>query len=451
MKRGVVRRSGLFVVVSAVLATAAPAQRPAVVPTEELAARRAELAARIPDGFAVVLGALSVADYGNFRQNNPFFYLTGVETPNAILVVDGESKKSSLFVPRLGTEKKEGEAASQADRLKEASGIETVADLDRFLFTLAMLNRGDGKVLYVSQRPEEVQGPDAAAGNYLEQQRPWDNRLHRSSTFAGWYRERWPAATIKSWDEILDAQRWIKSPSEIEALRQAGRITALGMNEAIRATRPGRFEYQVAAAADFVYRSEGSQRNAFAHIAASGADANEWHYMENDKALAAGDLILLDTGAEYDYYAADGTRTWPVSGTFTEEQAKMYECVREASEKIIAAIKPGVTIADLQRIAEQVYDAHGFGDIGPPRRKEGRTYVGHFVGLAVHDVGSRTEPWKPGVVFNVEPILEKPGIHIRLEDTILVTESGHENFTAASPTAIPELEKLYAEGSRLFP
>jgi Xaa-Pro aminopeptidase len=448
---GVSRSALAFLAAALLAAAAAEAQRPAVVPKEELAARRAAFAEKIADGYAVVLGALSAPDYGSFRQNNPFFYLTGVEIPNAILVVDGDSKKSWLFLPGLATEKKEGEEASQGDRLKAASGIENVVDLDRFVRTLGFVNRGDDKVLYVSQRPEELQGPDAAAGNFVEQQRPWDNRLHRSAAFATWYRERWPAATIKSWDEILDAQRWVKSTAEIAALREAGRITALGLNEAIRATRPGRYEYQVAAAADFVYRSEGAQRNAFAHIAASGADANEWHYMENDKALAAGDLILLDTGAEYDYYAADGTRTWPVSGTFTEEQAKMYECVREASAKMIAAIRPGVTIADLQKIAEDVYDAHGFGDIGPPRRKEGRTYVGHFVGLAVHDVGSRTEPWKPGVVFNVEPILEKPGIHIRLEDTILVTADGHESFTAGSPVEIEALEKLQAEGSRLFP
>jgi Xaa-Pro aminopeptidase len=433
------------------VASAAQAQRPAVFSKEEFAARRTAFYGKIPDGFAVVLGALTPPDYNIPRQNNPFFYLAGVETPGAVLVLDGAKQKSYLFVPDLKTEKKEGEEASQAERLKESTGIDNVLDLDRLVRTLGFLSREEATVLYVSQRAEELQAADAAALNYAEQQQPWDNRLSRAGAFARWYRDRYPAATIRSWDEILDAMRWIKTPAEAEAMRRAGRITALGLNEAVRATRPGRFEYQVAAAADFVYRAEGAQRNAFAHIAASGADANEWHYYENDKALAAGDLILLDTGAEYDYYAADLTRTWPVSGAFTEEQAKMYRCVQEASEKIIAAIKPGVTIAELQKIAEQVYDAHGFGEIGPPGRKAGRTYVGHFVGMSVHDLGSRTEPWQPGVVFNVEPILEKPGLHIRLEDTILVTADGHENFTAASPVGIEELAKLQAEGSRLFP
>lgn len=441
----------VVLVVSTLVAEEAAAQRPAVFPKEEFAARRAAFYEKIADGFAVVLGALSPPDNSLFRQNNPFFYLSGIEKPNAVLVLDGGAKKSYLFLPELDDEKKEGEELSPADRLKESSGIDEVEDIERFVRTLGFLNRGGEKVLYISQRPEELQAPDTAMGNFTEQQRPWDSRLSRAGAFAKWYRERFPTAVLESYDEILDAMRWVKSPAEIEAMRKAGHVTALGLNEAVRATRPGRYEYQIAAAADFVYFSEGAQRLAFSDIAASGADANTWHYFENDKALAAGDLILLDTGAEYDYYAADLTRTWPVSGRFTEEQEKMYRCVLEASQKMIAAVKPGVTIKDLQKIAEEVYDAHGFGDLGPPRRKEGRTYVGHFVGLSVHDVGSRTDPWVPGVVFNIEPILEKPGIHIRLEDTILVTKDGHENFTAESPVEIEELARLYQEGSRLYP
>jgi Xaa-Pro aminopeptidase len=443
-------RALVALVALVVVAAPAAAQYDPRFPKEELVARRAAFAEKIADGFAIVLGALAPAEEILFRQNNHLYYLTGVEIPEAVLLVDGASKRSTLFVPGVDGDDAEAGQPSLADRLKERTGVERVADLDGLVTTLGYLTfRGD-RPLYVSNRPEELQAPDAAMARYGQQQRPWDGQLGRSAAFARWYRERFPTATIKSYDEHLDRLRWIKSDTEIAAMREAGRLSALGTIEAIRATRPGRFEYQVAAAADFVYRAGGAERLAFPHIAASGARANEWHYMENDAELVAGEVILLDTGAEFDYYAADITRTWPVGGRFTDEQEKMYRCVAEASQKMIAAIKPGVTIADLQKIAEQVYDEHGFGDIGPPRRQQGRTYVGHFVGLSVHDVGPRDEPFVPGVVFNVEPILEKPGIHFRIEDTVLVTADGHENFTAAAPLEIEDLYRFYDQGSELY-
>jgi Xaa-Pro aminopeptidase len=298
-------------------------------------------------------------------------------------------------------------------------------DLERFVRTLFYLGRAGEKTLWVSQRPEEIPAQDSAMTHYAQQQRPWDNRPTRAGALASWYRERFPAATIRSWDSMLDEMRWTKTGSEIEALRKAGHVTALGLNEALKATRPGRYEYQVAAAADFVFQAEGAQRLAFAHIAASGANANTWHYFENDDELTAGDLVLLDTGAEYDYYAADLTRTWPVSGEFTEEQEKLQLAEAHATE--------------IGELAQQ--------HLG----RELDTYTGHFVGMSVHDAGPRDKPFEPGVVFNVEPILEKPGIHIRLEDTILVTEDGHENLTRESPNGIEDLYRLYQEGSRLYP
>jgi len=448
------RRATIAIAALAIAATpfAAPlsAQYDARFPKEEFVARRAALAEKISDGFAIVLGALSPAEEVPFRQNNHLYYLAGVELPGAVLLIDGESKRSTLYVPDLKKGDEEGKPTLE-ESLKELTGVERVADVGGFVQALGYMNYRGERALYISSRPEEIQAADAAAGRYAEMQQPWDGQLSRNARFAQWYRERFPTATIKSYDEALDRLRWIKSPAEIDAMRKAGHLAALGTMEAIRATRPGRIEYQVAAAADFVYRSNGAERLAFPHIAASGANANEWHYMENDDVMESGNLILLDTGDEFDYYASDITRTWPISGSFTEEQEKMYLCVKEASQKVIAAIKPGVTLKDLQKIEEDVYDAHGFGDIGPPHRAQGRSYVGHFVGLSVHDVGPRNEAFVPGVVFNVEPILEKPGIHIRLEDTVLVTADGHENFTAEAPVEIEDLREVYEEGSRLYP
>ena len=157
--------------------------------------------------------------------------------------------------------------------------------------------------------------------------------------------------------------------------------------------------------------------------------------------MRAGEVVLMDYGADFDYYASDITRTWPVSGSFTPEQEKMYRCILEARDAVIAAIKPGVTLGRLQDVGEEVYKKHGFRQ----QFMELGRYVGHFVGMSVHDVGP-TMPnvaLKPGVVFNVEPLIEfrDKQIHMRLEDTVLVTETGSENLTAGVPAAV---EAVYA-------
>jgi Xaa-Pro aminopeptidase len=157
--------------------------------------------------------------------------------------------------------------------------------------------------------------------------------------------------------------------------------------------------------------------------------------------MESGDVVLMDYGADFDYYTSDITRTWPVSGAFTPEQEKMYRCVLEARDAIIAAMKPGVSIAQLQGAAEEVYKRHGF----QRQFLELDRYVGHPVGLSVHDVGggNPAEVLRAGVVFNVEPLLEfrDRKIHMRLEDTVLVTETGAENLTASVPA---DLDPLYA-------
>jgi Xaa-Pro aminopeptidase len=158
--------------------------------------------------------------------------------------------------------------------------------------------------------------------------------------------------------------------------------------------------------------------------------------------MKAGEIVYMDYGADYEYYTSDITRTWPVSGRFTPEQEKMYRCILEVRDAVIAAMKPGVTIPNLKNIAEEVYNKHGF-------HKEflaiGR-YVGHTVGISVHDVfpADRDRAFEAGVVFNVEPILEVPEkkIHLRLEDTVLITPGGAENLTAGSPAGIEEIYAL---------
>ena len=219
----------------------------------------------------------------------------------------------------------------------------------------------------------------------------------------------------------------------------AGKIGAEGVKDAIKGTRPGMYEYEIEAAARFIYVKRGARGDAFMPIVASGPNTIVFHYNKNNRKMQDGEVVYMDYGADYDYYVSDITRTWPVGDKFTAEQEKMYRCILEARAAIIAVIKPGVVVSNLQDAAEAVYKKHGFGkefvDMG--------RYVGHFVGISVHDVGEDDRPFVPGVVFNVEPLIsdEKTKTHLRLEDTILVTATGHENLTADVPV---ELNEIYA-------
>jgi Xaa-Pro aminopeptidase len=261
---------------------------------------------------------------------------------------------------------------------------------------------------------------------------PWDGRIGKEVHFYNTLKERFPSASLKSLTPILDDMRWVKDEKEIAVLRTCGQIGGHGFDEAMRVTRPGIYEYQVVAACDFVYENEGAQCPAYFAIAASGERGLSWHYNANNHLLKAGEVILLDYAPDYNYYVTDITRTWPVDGKFTDTQLKFYNCIKEAEEKVIAAMKPGVTENDLLKVAGDVYTNHGL-------QKYWLNYIGHFVGMAVHDVGSYDKPFVPGVVFNIEPIIEdkEMKIHLRLEDTVVITSKGSENLTA-NTTVVPE-------------
>lgn len=421
-------------------------------PIEEFAERRDRLFDEIDDGLMVFLGALPRADYQAFRQNNTFLYFTGVETPGAVLVLDGARRRSELFVPRFSDRqiRAEGPQLEPGEEAAELTGLDSVQPLEELTGSLlgGIAFRtlfGRAPKVYISTFPEELPAADQAFVHFLATQLPWDGRLSREMALARWLKDRFPLVEIASHDSAVHALRRIKTRREIEAMRRAGRVTAEAVNEAIRATRPGRYEYQVSAAAEFVMKNAGAQRLAYDNIVASGPRGNIWHYFTNDAELVEGEMVVIDAGAEVDYYAADLSRVWPVSGRFTPEQVEMYECVLEARAKAIAAVRPGVTPMELAAIGREVFGEHGFGDYALGG-------IGHLIGMSAHDVGSHTAPFEPGVVFNVEPILDIPEkqVHLRLEDTVLVTEDGHEVLTAGSPVEIEEIYRLYDEGSRLI-
>jgi len=411
----------------------------------EFAARRAKLFEQIADGLAVVLAADPHVQPVKFRQSPDFYYLTGIEEPGAVLLLVGKTKESYVFArPQESWEVSvEGPGLLNVEKASEAYGLTRVGPLAEFAQAFNAASSG-AKKLYVPLSPPdalqfarfELTGQDRKiASNPLYSYTPtYVQAVAR-------LKEMQPTLTPADVNRLIDDLRFVKTPYEQERVRKSAAIAAEAMSAAMRGTHPGEYEYEVEAAARFVQTRRGARGDAFTPIVASGPNTITWHYERNDRQMRAGEVVLMDYGADFDYYTSDITRTWPVSGAFTPEQEKMYRCILEARAAIIAAMKPGVTLGRLQDVAEEVYKKHGFRQ----QFMELGRYVGHFVGMSVHDVGSMmpTVALKPGVVFNVEPLIEfrAKQIHMRLEDTVLVTETGAENLTAAAPA---EVEAVYA-------
>ncbi|MEJ2110549.1 MAG: Xaa-Pro peptidase family protein, partial [Acidobacteriota bacterium] len=244
------------------------------------------------------------------------------------------------------------------------------------------------------------------------------------------------SVSIRDLSPLLDEMRRVKDSREIDKLRSAGRIGARGLVEAIRSAAPGMYEYQLAAVAEFVFLWHGASGDAFFPIVGSGPNSCVLHHHTNERKMEAGDIVVMDFGPDYGYYGSDVTRTFPISGRFTAEQAAAYRIVLEAQKAALAAVRPGATFDDLDDAAEQVLDRYGYGQY----KVHG---VSHYVGMAVHDVGE-PEPFEPGVVIAVEPGVYFPekNLGIRIEDTVLVTEEGFEILTGDVPKEITDIERL---------
>lgn len=410
---------------------------------DDFAARRNTVMEKIGDGVLVLTGAELPEGYIKFRQDNNFYYLTGVEVPDAVLVIDGKTRSAHLLVPdNISKDIKTEAMIKPGDEAAKLYRFTSV--LSKTIMT-GMLNRyaSGGQSFYLQSSPQETAEMSRdrcllTRTNHLND--PWDGRISKEVNFYNKVKERFPSSTIKDITSILDDMRWVKDKKEIAVLRECGRIGCLGINEAIKVTRPGIFEYQTVAACNFIYEDMGSMGPAYYPIAASGDRGLIWHYNANNHMLEPGTVLLIDYAPDLNYYVTDITRTWPVQGEFTADQLKMYNCVKEAREEIIKIMKPGVTVNDLKRIGKDVFIKHGY-------EKNWIGGIGHFVGMAVHDVGSYDKPFVEGVVFNVEPILEdkEKKIHIRLEDTIVITATGAENLTPQSPVEPAEIYKLMKE------
>ena len=442
-----VRRLRLALCLGLLLAPALAAQER--FDKAEFAARRARLLERMPDGIALVLAATEHPHPTRFRQSPDFYYLTGLEEPGAVLVLNGVTRNAAVFAlkrPQLGFPSYPPQLRDVPDA-QERYGI-SVLPMEAFFSTLSLMGGNTAlKQLYLQLTPPDGQlhaRSEARAFAAQTQEHPLFGQPQPWAVAIDRLREALPHLAVADVSPQLDELRWVKTPYEIARLRKSGQIAAAAVAEAMRATRPGMYEYEIAAAAQYVNARLGADGDGFPPIVPSGPLTPIVHYHENRRQLGAGEIVYLDYGSDYEYYTSDITRTWPVSGRFSAEQEKMYRCVLEARNAIIAAMKPGVTLDGLRDVAEAVYARHGY---RAAFHAWGR-YIGHFIGISVHDVGgtggaASARPLPAGVVFNVEPIIQfdDKKIHIRLEDTVLLTEQGAENLTAGVPA---EVEQVYA-------
>ena len=435
-------RSALFVLALSVLSIAVPSAERMGYPPEEFAARRAKLAQALQRGSLIMFGATEAPAGTRFRQDNDFFYLTGNEALNAVLVVDAPGGQSHLFIPKLSATEiryEGGNWLEEADAAKKY-GFTTIQPLS-YLHEFLARRRGTGgeQTLWtrLSERDEVNYGRiDAAIRTARRLNNPFAHQPSHDAVRVQQIRQMFPYYLLQDVTPHLDALRLIKTPREIEILRANGRISAEAMRRAIEISAPGRWEYEHEAEATHWMLKHGLQGPGYPAIVASGPNGNQWHYESNGRQTKAGELIVMDYGGSLDYLTIDITRTWPVSGRFTDAQRKAYDATLEAQKAIIAAIKPGVTRDAVRRIAEDIFRKHNF----DPRY----AYVGHYVGLSVHDVGDWNAPFEAGMVMAIEPILDMPEqqLHIRVEDTILVTPTGAEVLTTAVPKEVDQLLAL---------
>ncbi len=395
-----------------------------------------------------------------FRQDSDFYYLTGFNEPNALAVfIPGRKQGEYILFCREFDEQKarwEGAHAGLAGAT-DVHGADDAFPIDDIDDILPGLLENKNKVFYPMGRDSELDQKLLEWIGHLRQQ----SRTGVSAPME-----------LASLEQIVHELRLIKTAPEIKLMRNAAKISAEAHIKAMRACRPGVYEYQLEA--EFIYhlKNNGLRSEAYPSIVAAGTNACVLHYTDNQARLEPEQLILIDAGGECDHYAADITRTFPVSGRFNDSQKALYQLVLDTQLAVIDLVRPGLPWQDLHELSVKIL-TKGLVDLGILSGKVGKLIkdeaykpyymhrIGHWLGMDVHDVGSYKvdDQWRilePGMVLTVEPGLYIPaedgnveprwrGIGIRIEDDVLVTQDGHEVLTELAPKSIAEIEQLMGD------
>lgn len=433
---------------------------------EEFAERRAKLFEKIgKNAIAVIQGAKGTGDFNIFRQSNEFYYLTGVETPHAYLLLDGRNQRTAIYLPHRDPDRERNEgkilSAEDSDLIKELTGIDQVRSVEQLSLDLVGkgLLRPPPPLLYTPLSPAET-GTDSRDELLNEQARvssnPWDGQPSREARFRELLNLRVPQFEIRDLSPVLDAMRTIKSKREIDMIRRASEIAGLAIIEAMRSTEPGVYEYQLDAAAKYIFYSHGARGDGYASIIGGGSNAYLGHYFRKTDKLKSGDLLLMDYAPDYRYYTSDVTRMWPVNGKYTEGQRALTNYILAYRDALFRHIRPGVTsdfvLDEAAKDMERYLVDKKFENAAHLKAvRDGLKFRGHFqhpVGMAVHDVGLvRGVKLEPGMVFTIDPMIwiHEEKLYVRMEDVVVVTQDGAENLSAFVPSTIEDIERTMAE------
>ncbi len=395
-----------------------------------------------------------------YRQDSNMYYLTGFEEPESFLLLrPNKTPETVLFVRQKNLEREtwDGFRYGPAGAQKEFM-IDEVFGIEEFETKAVELLKGYEEVYYrLFKNPEADKKVEAVM-----------TQLKRASGRTGY-----GLLTIKDADTLLGEFRLKKDSDDLANQRKACEISAEAHVAAMKFTKPGVNERHVQAVLSYAFHMKGAARVGYPYIIASGANATTLHYNFNDQECKNGDLLLIDAGAEYNYYSGDITRTYPVNGRFSPAQKKVYEGVLRIQKELISYVKPGIFFKDLHemgtdRLVDLMFELgllSGRKEDSMEANEHRKYYphgIGHWLGMDVHDSGlyfidSEPRPIEEGMCFTIEPGLYIPiddqsapaelrGIGIRIEDNIVVTRNGCDILTSGVPKEIEEIEKIVGIG-----
>ncbi|MGS0530173.1 aminopeptidase P family protein [Bacillus mycoides] len=410
------------------------------------AQNRVRLVNTLPDESITILFAgqaphMSADAHYKFVPNRNFYYLTGIDEPNVIFMLKkfGNSVEETLFIEKSDPvmEKWDGKTVSKEDA-EQISGIKKVVYIESFEKTMAnTLFTENVKHLYLD----------------LER-REWKGTETKTLAFAKYVREQYPHVLIGNVYPHICELRVFKTEEEIEIIKEAIAVTKEGIYNVLKHAKADVMEYELEAHFDFTLKSSGIKHHAFNTILASGKNATVLHYEDNDAQIQNGDLVLLDLGAQKDYYNADISYTFPASGTFSSRQKQIYNIVLKALKETTELIKPGLKFTALNEHTKKVLaeECKAIGLIQEDEELSKYYYhgVSHFLGLDTHDVGTyKDRVLEEGMVITIEPglYIEEESIGIRIEDDILITKDGYENLSKDIIRTVEEIEEFMRENN----
>lgn len=403
-----------------------PTDSQTAIPLSEYHARRNKVLKSLDGAAAIVFAGEGAAPLlGKWRPDQHFVYLTGLDNESGAAVLfdptnENPRRRIILFLrphnPEL--DRWDGYRDTISQNLKRATGFETIMRTNHLPAMLTAAARRAGRVACLH--------PFA----------PYTSAVSPDLTIFRQAQERIPGLEIENQTQLLPTMRAVKSTAELRLMQRAIEATAAGFDFVLKLIRPGMSEADVDAALEQAYRAHGASGVAYNSIVGSGLNGTVLHYMDNSRPMEAGDLLVIDSAARYAGYAADVTRTFPVSGRFTDEQREVYEIVLKAQLASIKAVRPRNTMTRVDEAAREVIDKAGYADAFPHS-------IGHQLGLEVHDV-TPDGPLKPGMVVTIEPgiYLPEQRLGVRIEDDILVTAKGNKNLTDHIPKTVKEIELI---------